>query len=65
MLNGSKLDPHITGVFGITQPEQTLLAALKLQPGIKHVFVIGGVGAFDRDLEDIAREVLSQIRIKT
>jgi signal transduction histidine kinase len=56
MLQDLKLDAHVTGVFGIAQPEKTLLAALKLQPGTKHVFVIGGVGTFDRDWERIARE---------
>ncbi len=56
MLGHFKLDSHVTGVFGVTQPEKTLLAALKLQPGIKHVFVIGGVGTFDRDWESVARE---------
>ena len=56
MLQNLKLDADVTGVFGVTQAEKTLLAALKLQPGIKHVFVIGGVGTFDRDWETIARE---------
>jgi signal transduction histidine kinase/ABC-type uncharacterized transport system substrate-binding protein len=56
MLQNRKLDLHVTGVFGIVQPEKTLLAALKLNPGIKHVFVTGGVGTFDRDWEGIARE---------
>jgi len=56
MLQNHKLDLHVTGVFGMVQPEKTLLAALKLQPDIKHVFVIGGVGTFDRDWEGIAKE---------
>jgi signal transduction histidine kinase/ABC-type uncharacterized transport system substrate-binding protein len=64
MLGQFKLDPHVTGVFGVTQPEKTLLAALKLQPGIKHVFVIGGVGTFDRDWEKIARESFQKYESK-
>ncbi len=56
MLKGLKLDPDFTGVFAVTQPENTLLAALKLQPRTKHVFVTGGVGGFDRDGEAIAKE---------
>ena len=56
MLEHLKLDSAFTGVFGVAQPEKTLLAALKLQPGIKHVFVVGGVGSFDRDLEALVRE---------
>ncbi len=46
------LDSEFTGVFEVTQPENTLLAALKLQPHTKHVFVTGGVGHFDRDWEE-------------
>ncbi len=56
MLQGLKLDLHVTGVFGVAQPENTLLAALKLQPHTRHVFVTGGVGSFDRDWEAIAKE---------
>ncbi len=56
MVQHLKLDADFTGVFGVPQPENTLLAALKLQPGTRHVFVTGGVGGFDRDLEAIAKE---------
>ncbi len=50
------LDREFTGVFAVAQPENTLLAALKLQPRTRHVFVTGGVGSFDRDLEAIVKE---------
>ena len=56
MLQHLKLDADFTGVFLVAQPENTLLAALKLQPRTLHVFVTGGVGSFDRDSEAIARE---------
>jgi signal transduction histidine kinase/ABC-type uncharacterized transport system substrate-binding protein len=56
MLQGLKLDHHSTGVFAVAQPEKTLLAALKLQPEIRHVFVVGGVSSFDRDAEVITRQ---------
>ena len=56
MLQHLKLDADFTGVFAVAQPENTLLAALKLQPRTRHVFVTGGVGSFDRDSEAIARE---------
>jgi signal transduction histidine kinase len=46
------LDSDFTGVFEATEPENTLLAALKLQPRTRHVFVTGGVGSFDRDWEE-------------
>lgn len=50
------LESEFTGVFGVAQPENTLLAALKLQPRTRHVFVTGGVGGFDRNWEAIAKE---------
>ena len=56
MLGGLKLDSHFTGVWAVAQPEETLKAALALQPGTKHVVVVGGVGVYDRHLEAIARE---------
>ena len=39
------LDSYFTGVFEVAQPEKTLLAALKMQPRARHVFVTGGVAA--------------------
>ena len=56
MLGELKLDSHFTGVWTVAHPEETLKAALALQPGTKHVFVTGGVGVYDRHLEAIARE---------
>ena len=56
MLGELKLDSDFTGVWEVAQPEKTLIAALHLQPGTKHVVVVGGVGAYDRYLEAIARE---------
>jgi len=56
MLGGLKLDSHFTGVWTVPQPEETLKAALALQPGARHVVVVGGVGSYDRYLEAIARE---------
>jgi signal transduction histidine kinase len=56
MLGGLKLDGHSTGVWGVAQPEETLKAALHLQPGTKHVVVEGGTAPYDRYLEAIARE---------
>jgi signal transduction histidine kinase len=56
MIGELKLDPHFTGVWGVAQPEKTLLAALKLQPDTKHIVVVGGGNAFDRNLENLARQ---------
>jgi len=58
MLDDLKLDSHFTGVWGVAQPEKTLLAALRLQPDTKHVVVVGGVGAFDKSLETLTKESL-------
>jgi len=56
MLDELKPDSHFTGVWTVARPEETLKAALALQPGTKHVVVVGGVGVYDRYLEAIARE---------
>ena len=56
MLDELKPDSHFTGVWTVAQPEETLKAALALQPRTKHVFVVGGVGVYDRHLEAIAKE---------
>jgi len=59
-----KADSHVTGVWAVAQPEKTLEAALRLQPGTKHVVVVGGVGAFDRDAETVVRESLRNYESK-
>lgn len=47
--------PHLgsqfTGVWDTLEPEKTLDAALRLQPGTSHVVVVGGKDAFDLELE--------------
>jgi signal transduction histidine kinase len=58
MLDQLKPDSHFTGVWGVAQPERTLIAALHLQPGTKHVVVVGGVGTFDQSLEAFTKESL-------
>ena len=60
MLDQLKPDSHFTGVWGVAQPEKTLIAALRLQPDTKHVVVVGGVGAFDRSLEAVTKESLQK-----
>jgi PAS domain S-box-containing protein len=51
-----RLDSDFTGVWGVAQPDKTLDAALHLQPGTKHVVVVGGVAPYDRYLETIVKE---------
>jgi PAS domain S-box-containing protein len=60
MLGQLKPDIHFTGAWGVTDPEKTLNVALHLQPRTRHVVVVGGVGAFDRDVENIVRARLQQ-----
>jgi signal transduction histidine kinase len=48
MLEKLKPPAHFTGVWAVAEPEKTLLAALKMRPGTRHVIVTGGVGKFDR-----------------
>ena len=58
MTDQLKPNSHFTGVWGVAQPQKTLIAALHLQPETKHVIVVGGTGAFDRSLEALAKESL-------
>ena len=58
MIDQLKPDSHFTGVWGVAQPEKTLIAALHLQPDTKHVVVVGGTGAFDRSLEALTKKSL-------
>ena len=64
MLDQLKLDSSFTGVWGVAEPEKTLIAALHLQPSTRHVVVVGGVGAYDRELEAIVKEELHSYESK-
>ena len=64
MLDDLKLDSHLTGIWAVADPEKTLIAALQLQPETKHVVVTGGVGAFDRDVEEIVKKTLRDYQSK-
>jgi hypothetical protein len=64
MLERLKPDSHFTGVWGTIRPKETFKAALHLQPTIKHVVVVGGVGAYDRYLERIVKGSLQNYESK-
>jgi signal transduction histidine kinase/ABC-type uncharacterized transport system substrate-binding protein len=64
MLELRKLDSHFTGVWGAAAPDKTLEAALRLEPSTKHVVVVGGVAAYDRKLESIAKQSLQKYESK-
>src|SRR5271167_137015 len=57
-VDNAKLDASFTGVWERWEPSKTLELALKMQPGTKHVVVVGGVASFDRHLEAIVQEDL-------
>ena len=57
-------DMHFTGVLGRLHPEETLIAALRLLPGTKHVVVIGGTGPFDVKWEAIAKRSFQKYESK-
>jgi signal transduction histidine kinase len=58
------LDSHFTGVWDRVEPAETLEVALRLQPGTKHVVVVGGIDAFDLELEHWFRERLHRYEAK-
>jgi signal transduction histidine kinase/ABC-type uncharacterized transport system substrate-binding protein len=58
MIDPLKPGSHFTGVWGVAQPEKTLIAALHFQPDTKHVVVVGGTGAFDRSIEALTKKSL-------
>ena len=49
-------DKHFTGVWGRLHPEETLITALHMLPGTKHVVVVGGVGKLDDRFETVSKE---------
>lgn len=53
------LDSDFTGVEGDVAPAATISAALRLLPGTKHIVVVGGVGAFDRQQQDLVKKQLT------
>ena len=58
-LEGVKLDSRFTGAWRIVEAAKTLEAALQLQPGTRHVVVVGGgVYPYDKRLVAIVREQL-------
>jgi signal transduction histidine kinase len=53
-----KLGPKFAGAWMVPLPAKTLETALGIQPGTKHVVVVGGVGVMDRRVEALVREHL-------
>ena len=55
MLEELKPSVDFTGVWAVPDPEKTLIAALRMRPGTKHVIVVGGVAKFDQAVVATAR----------
>jgi PAS domain S-box-containing protein len=55
---GLEANSRFTGAWSGVQTEKTMKSALRLQPGTRHVVVVGGVGSLDRQAEAIVRENL-------
>jgi PAS domain S-box-containing protein len=56
VLSAPALGSDFTGVGSDMAPVETLEIALRLQPGTKHVVVVGGASDFDRHEQDIVRQ---------
>jgi PAS domain S-box-containing protein len=52
---GTQRGPNSTGITSTLDLKSTIAAALALQPGTKHVFVVSGVGPFDTIYADTFR----------
>jgi signal transduction histidine kinase len=51
-----RLDANFTGTWLDFDPDKTLEAALRLRPGTKHVFVVGGTSSFDQHMKAIVEK---------
>jgi PAS domain S-box-containing protein len=60
----AKLGSHFTGMWEEPEPTKTLEAALRLKPGTKHVFLVGGTSPYDRSIEALYREGLHNYESK-
>ena len=63
-LKDVNVDSQFTGVWDRVEPTEILEVALRLQPGTKHVVVVGGMDAYDLELEGWFRENLHSYESK-
>src|ERR1700756_3920044 len=54
----ARLDSHFTGIWDEPEPTKTLETSLRLRPGTKHVFLVGGTSPYDRSIQTLYRERL-------
>ena len=60
----ANLERYFTGMWEEPEPTKTLEAALRLKPGTKHVFLVGGTSPYDRVIEALFRERLRDYESK-
>ena len=63
-LKDVNLDSQFTGVWDRVEPTEIIEVALRLQPGTKHVVVVGGIDGYDLELEGWFRERLHSYESK-
>jgi PAS domain S-box-containing protein len=54
----ARLDSYFTGVWDEPEPAKALETSLRLRPGTKHVFLVGGTSPYDRTFQRLYRERL-------
>jgi len=63
--NNPKLDARFTGTWVKLEPGKTLELALRLFPGTRHVFVVGGSSDFDKVAMSLTKKALSSVNTKS
>jgi signal transduction histidine kinase len=59
------LDSTFTGTWLQLEPRKTLEVALRLFPGTRHVFVVGGASAFDRTAMSLTKDSVGSLATNT
>jgi PAS domain S-box-containing protein len=62
--NRARLDSHFTGMWDELEPVKALETSLRLRPGTKHVFLVGGTSPYDRSIQRLYRERLHDYESK-
>jgi ABC-type uncharacterized transport system substrate-binding protein len=60
----ARLDSHFTGAWDELDPTKTSETSLRLRPGTKHVFLVGGSSPYDRSIQTLYRERLQNYESK-
>src|SRR4029077_2415876 len=60
----ARLDSHFTGMWDEPEPAKALETYLRLRPGTKHVFLVGGTSPYDRSIQTLYRERLQNYESK-